>query len=235
MKEILISIQPQWVEKILRGEKVLELRKSIPRCDLPCKVYIYMTKKRNFFMANRKDEEVWFGDGLRYDKTEIVKFPKCDIQYWHLLGKVVAEFTLNEVQEYECELWDENTFESIGEVWYSNDGYNEKEKDIVATDGETCELLEKSCLTWNDLRKYLGQGFSTCYAWKIENLKVYKEPKELNYLQKPNTLSFEDYLYSLYDGNGKFGDVGYSYASYLFTQSIKKAPQSWCYVGHYEQ
>lgn len=232
MKEILISIQPQWVAKILNGEKLFEIRKSIPRCLLPCKVYIYCTKHGRPLVFGSPCPS-YIED--KYIQTYNWSKQEADKIWGNLQGKVVAEFTLNEVKEYECELWDENTFESIGEVWYSDDGYNEKEKDIVATDGESCELLEKSCLTWNDLRKYLGHGFSTCYAWEIDDLKIYEEPKELNYLQKPNTLSFEDYLYHLYDGNGKFGDVGYSYASYLFTQSIKKAPQSWCYVGHYEQ
>ena len=41
MKEILISIKPQWVEKILSGEKTIEIRKTMPKCKLPCKVYIY--------------------------------------------------------------------------------------------------------------------------------------------------------------------------------------------------
>ena len=44
MKEILISIKPKWVEKILNGEKTIEIRKTMPKCELPCKVYIYCTK-----------------------------------------------------------------------------------------------------------------------------------------------------------------------------------------------
>lgn len=44
MKAIMISIQPQWVEKILNGEKKIEIRKSMPKCQLPCKVFIYCTQ-----------------------------------------------------------------------------------------------------------------------------------------------------------------------------------------------
>ena len=44
-KKILISIQPQWVEKILNGEKTIEIRKTMPKCELPVKVYIYCTKR----------------------------------------------------------------------------------------------------------------------------------------------------------------------------------------------
>lgn len=41
---VLLSIRPEWVEKILGGEKTLEIRKSYPRLDVPFKCYIYMTR-----------------------------------------------------------------------------------------------------------------------------------------------------------------------------------------------
>ncbi len=43
---ILISIQPQHSENVISGKKTGELRKTKPTCKLPCKVYIYETKKR---------------------------------------------------------------------------------------------------------------------------------------------------------------------------------------------
>ena len=49
MKSIMISIQPQYVEKILNGEKTIEIRKTMPKCELPCKVYIYCTKPRKWW------------------------------------------------------------------------------------------------------------------------------------------------------------------------------------------
>ena len=42
-KAVLISIRPKWVEKILSGEKTLELRKTEPKLETPFKVYIYCT------------------------------------------------------------------------------------------------------------------------------------------------------------------------------------------------
>ena len=83
MKEILISIQPQWVEKILNGEKTIEIRKTMPMCELPCKVYIYCTK----------------------GKEEQYTPPLSDTNYEHAFGyimngKVVAEFTLNKVEPF---------------------------------------------------------------------------------------------------------------------------------------
>lgn len=43
MKSILISIRPQWCEKIANGEKAIEVRKSAPK-EVPFKAYIYETK-----------------------------------------------------------------------------------------------------------------------------------------------------------------------------------------------
>ena len=43
MKSVLISIRPQWVEKIVNGEKTIEVRKTAPK-EVPFKCYIYETK-----------------------------------------------------------------------------------------------------------------------------------------------------------------------------------------------
>ena len=45
MKAVMISIQPKWVEKIARGQKTIEVRKSAPQ-EVPFKCYIYETQGR---------------------------------------------------------------------------------------------------------------------------------------------------------------------------------------------
>lgn len=42
-KAVLISIRPEWVEKILTGKKTLEVRKTRPKLETPFKCYIYCT------------------------------------------------------------------------------------------------------------------------------------------------------------------------------------------------
>nr|DAH22778.1 MAG TPA: hypothetical protein [Caudoviricetes sp.] len=42
-KAVLISIRPEWAEKILAGEKTLEVRKNRPNMGTPFKCYIYCT------------------------------------------------------------------------------------------------------------------------------------------------------------------------------------------------
>ncbi len=42
-KAVLISIRPEWVKKIISGEKTLEVRKNRPCLETPFKCYIYCT------------------------------------------------------------------------------------------------------------------------------------------------------------------------------------------------
>ena len=44
MKAVLISIRPEWCEKIASGEKTIEVRKTVPNLPTPFKCYIYCTK-----------------------------------------------------------------------------------------------------------------------------------------------------------------------------------------------
>lgn len=88
MKAIMLSVQPEWVEKILNGEKTIEIRKTKPSCGLPVKVYIYCTKNKPLYKTSESNEY------LEY----------YSLEHWHkddvnVNGKVVAEFTLKEVEE----------------------------------------------------------------------------------------------------------------------------------------
>ena len=43
-KAVLISIRPEWCEKIASGQKTIEVRKTRPKTEAPFKCYIYKTK-----------------------------------------------------------------------------------------------------------------------------------------------------------------------------------------------
>ena len=56
MKSVLISIQPKWVEKIAKGEKTIEVRKTRPKIETPFKCYIYCTygnARENYCVGKR--------------------------------------------------------------------------------------------------------------------------------------------------------------------------------------
>lgn len=201
MKNILISIRPQWVEKILNGEKTIEIRKTMPKQELPCKVYIYCTATTHTFAKELLYDCIGcMGNMKRFlllNKTNsnMINFSNLPL----LNGKIVAEFTLNEIKEYEFELWDDDTFESIGEVYYDEET-GEREVDILETDWEIedAKCIKESCLNIHQLREYLGKGISSCYAWQIDNLKIYETPKKLS--------------------------------EFICRKPLKYPPQNWCYV-----
>lgn len=55
MKSVLISICPKWVDKIVSGEKTIEVRKTAPK-EVPFKAYIYCSygdMKTNYYLTGR--------------------------------------------------------------------------------------------------------------------------------------------------------------------------------------
>ena len=78
MKSVLISIRPQWCEKIASGEKTIEVRKAAPQ-EVPFKAYIYCTKEK------KQDDIIWAG--------------VCgDRGKWN--GRVIGDFICDKVDEY---------------------------------------------------------------------------------------------------------------------------------------
>ena len=77
--------------------------------------------------------------------------------------------------------------------------------------GKGIELSKQSCLSWNELRKYVGQGLKDFYGWHIIDPKLYDKPRELGEFRKVCL-------------NGKCSDCIYEECK------ITRPPQSWCYV-----
>lgn len=48
-KAVLISIRPEWCEKIINGRKAVEVRKTRPKLIPPFKCYIYCTNRRKSY------------------------------------------------------------------------------------------------------------------------------------------------------------------------------------------
>lgn len=92
-KAVLISIRPEWVEKILSGEKTLEVRKTRPKLETPFKVYIYCTagnlsyEVNNGMMCNISGGKLVVGEFV-CDKIDCV-----DIPYPAFMGKLDKHWT----------------------------------------------------------------------------------------------------------------------------------------------
>ena len=92
-KAVLISIRPEWVEKILSGEKTLEVRKTRPKLEAPFKVYIYCTagnlsyEVNNGMMCNISGGKLVVGEFV-CDKIDCV-----DIPYPAFMGRLDKHWT----------------------------------------------------------------------------------------------------------------------------------------------
>lgn len=72
MKAVLISINPKWCEKIVSGEKTIEVRKTRPNIVTPFKCFIYCTKG-------------------------IIKIQGFTASCQYKIGKVTGEFICNKI------------------------------------------------------------------------------------------------------------------------------------------
>lgn len=107
-------------------------------------------------------------------------------------GKVIGEFTCDRIFPI-------NVFDNGGiQNWFF-------------------EHMERSCLTYEELADYIGNG-RTGHGWHISNLKIYDTPKELSKFSRP----FENCIDKVCD---EFGCASCENGGH-----IKRPPQSWCYV-----
>ena len=155
-KSVMISIRPEWVRKILNGEKTIEVRKTAPQIATPFKCYIYCTLGK---------EPLSYCDYCGYDMTNFREDFLAN-------GKVVAEFVCDYIFSITVET--NIHYEVAGnpvETWL--------EWEEAPDEYQTDKSIEKaSCLTINEIDKYIGNS-EGCYCWHISDLKIYDKPKEL--------------------------------------------------------
>lgn len=202
-KAVLISIRPEWVEKILSGEKTLELRKNKPKLEAPFKVYIYCTNQKNTILWNARSY-------IYIDDHNHNAFDRC----WN--GSVVGEFVCDKIT------W-------LNHVGFSGlPGIRlVAMRDMCTIDGSFD--FSESCLTTPQIEKYLGGKDG--YAWHISVLKIYDQPKELNEFWIPPELYCEKERCGgcPYD---QVADVNGEYSfDCEWKRPLTRPPQSWCYVG----
>ena len=77
MRSVLISIKPEWVAKILNGEKTIEIRKKFPK-DYVGWIYLYITKGKPTLYFNNKKSFVDIGEQLPTINGKVVARFWCD-------------------------------------------------------------------------------------------------------------------------------------------------------------
>lgn len=89
MKKILLSLRPQWCEKIFNGSKTIEVRKSRPSLYMPFKVYVYCTKRKLYLYKNPNNGELFLDSNGGYRGG--------DYEDRYLTGKVIGSFVCDDV------------------------------------------------------------------------------------------------------------------------------------------
>lgn len=206
MKAVLMSIRPEWCEKILNGEKTVEIRKSCPAHGTPFKAYIYCTLAGSdslFMNALNRDVAAWNRGGWPEKK-----------------GRVIGEFTCKKI----------TGLTHVGET-----GSWEPASLYVMAPGSyykpADELLKAACMSKETAEKYLKGRDG--YGWHISDLKIYDKPIELDEFSRfgfcgmngTGVCGNEGCKY--YEPSGNYMEPP---TCKIDGCSICRPPQSWCYV-----
>ena len=95
-KAVMLSVRPKWCEKIVSGEKTIEVRKTKPKLETPFKCYIYCTVEKAGYDA------LWVLDAPTREKysfmavSAYLENPKGANKG---NGKVIGEFTCDRIYE----------------------------------------------------------------------------------------------------------------------------------------
>lgn len=147
---VLLSIRPEWCQKIFRGEKTVEIRKSFPKDfkGQPFKCFVYCAKGQNARFRIEPD-----GSLLRLD------------------GTVIGEFTCDKIYKVDKDSVGFNfTTPSMNLAIYTLPKNNDEEGNAKLKELTTC-------MTDAELSEYLG--IHPGYAWHITELKTYETPLDL--------------------------------------------------------
>ena len=153
MIAVLISIRPEWCEKIINGKKTIEVRKTRPKMNPPFKCYIYCTKGQERLVAILKDGDENYGE-IYHGKPVFIKTSVSSV--CDMYGKrkmVIGEFICDRIDEIVP------ATEPYG-IYDIDDDY------VFQT------FLENGAL-WD-----YGRG-ERLYGWHIYNLKIYDTPRDL--------------------------------------------------------
>lgn len=153
-KAIFISVKSTYGKLILTKEKLIEVRKSIPK-DFTGPVYIYITKAKPYLN---------YVDG----KYILSKYRQNEVN-----GKVVARFW-----------YDEHSIYPYGEFPYPSgyedfDGnWVDTTEKVDESYGISVGELKRTCLEYEDLEEYGNKR--TLYGWHIKNLEIFETPQKLD-------------------------------------------------------
>lgn len=181
MKQIiLMSIRPEWVAKILNGEKTVEIRKTaLHEGD---EVHIYCTKNGFPLVASYSGVEE--NEKPTYTDMRFLP-PVCS---YPINGKVVAKFIVGKVEKYEIEWFPLGNDRECYQVLDRIDTFDDEEDLYTIISNEqpsfdfNTEYIKGSCLSFDELGKYATNnkgGIGRFATLEITHLEIFDKPREL--------------------------------------------------------
>jgi len=146
----MMSIRPTYAQMIDRGEKTVEVRKSVPhyrKLLTPFKVYLYCSQGRRRFICKIEDGEENYGE-IYHGKTVIITEPEGGYGSRVKRGTVFGEFVCDRVELLT------NVFKADGIYHLPENG--------------------DACLSLDELYRYGRE--SVLWGWHISEYKYYKTP-----------------------------------------------------------
>ena len=160
-KAVLISIRPKWCEKIINGEKTVEIRKTRPQLKTPFKCYVYCTLPRyphEDFITTDYPKPQFYGGGKvigkftcdRIDRLARIGFDGCGLpSRYCICNSGMYEWPVDGVCEDACLPQDE-----LEKYLCGNEGYGWHISDLKIYDAprELSEFVAlRMCMVKNGL------------------------------------------------------------------------------------
>lgn len=219
MKSVLISVRPQWVEKIASRECTILVRKTKPKLETPFKCYIYCVNGTQ--LLDIRKERIYLDTNKSFLLTNGKSNKVICSTPPQVNRKIIGEFICDRVTGY---------------YPYGLRGFELSK-----------ETLTAMCLSNKDLNKY-GK-LDRVYGWHISELEIYDEPKNLSdFGQKCKYAKYQDdewyggwFCYGnesiecdwqdcpkCSGENEEYED--FAYCMCMGKKPLTRPPQSWCYV-----
>ena len=152
MKEIIVSIKPEWIKKIADGEKTIEVRKSAPK-DVPFKAYIYASSSGTWSLCFDRSEDAFEKVCLTANcRSKEISARNYNLEI--VSGYIVGEFVCDKIITVD--------YDSVAPFNRDTGDYIDKETQ----------------LSRDDLWAYTHG--KCAYGWHITELVIYDKPNKLS-------------------------------------------------------
>ena len=190
MKCVMLSIRPQWCEKIASGKKTIEVRKTAPK-EVPFKCYIYMTQ------GTYKDLGL-YSEGIYQNRMKVIGEFICDKVYsvknrgFCFSVATEGESITDEIARQSCLDYDDMVNylgDKDGYGWHISDlKIYDKPKELSEFKTPPCEKSEKACGNCKWLVKRNTPDVYECECYVEDGRPITRPPQSYKFVEEIETI-----------------------------------------------